>query len=67
MARWVLGCSNCKVDFTHAEILQEQRSLDPFLRNTPKPELPRGGLTLICPNCGKSSVYQRYQLIYQSA
>ncbi len=67
MARWVLGCPKCNVDFTHAEISPDDRLPDPFLRNPAKPEFPTGGLTIMCPNCGKASVYQRHQLIYRAA
>jgi len=67
VARWILDCPNCKGDFTHTEISPNDRLPDTFLRSTPKPEFPTGGLTITCPNCGNTSVYQRHQLIYQSA
>jgi len=40
---------------------------DAFTRSAPKPEFPTGGLTITCPKCGNDSVFQRHQLIYQTA
>ena len=67
MARWVLGCPKCKQDFTHTEIPTDpaKREIDHFLGVEPKPEFPPRGLKMECPNCKKTSVFQRYQLIYQ--
>jgi hypothetical protein len=67
MARWVLGCTKCKVDFTHSEILPNNSLPDPFVGFARKPEFPTGGLAIECPHCGKASTYQRHQLIYQLA
>ena len=67
MARWSLECTDCRQPFTYKEILgsEEQRPLDPFLFwSGPKPEFPNDGAALACPNCGKSSTYQRHQLIF---
>ena len=69
MAQWVLSCSYCHKDFTHAKIsaIEETRPADPFLMwSGAKPEFPPGGVTLICPNCEKSSSYQRHELAYSS-
>jgi hypothetical protein len=63
MARWVLGCNNCKSDFTHTEIAPSD--FDPFVRTAPKPEFPAGGLSVNCPNCGEADVYQRHELTYR--
>ena len=68
MPRWVLGCPECHVDFTHSEITRNDRPsgaefLD-FL--TPKPEFPDGGMTVECPHCKVSSVFQRHQLLFRS-
>jgi hypothetical protein len=67
MAMWLLVCSNCNGKFAHAEIAPEQGLFDAFARISTKPAFPIGGLTITCPKCGESSVYQRHQLIYQSA
>jgi hypothetical protein len=68
MARWVLGCPDCKEDFTHSRIETESMpSLrDPFAWLGDKPEFPPAGLSLECPNCKKTSVYSRSQLIYRA-
>ena len=68
MARWVLGCPGCKVDFTHSYIDTSTPVplLDPFAWLDYKPEFPSAGLTLECPNCKKSSVYSRTQLVYRA-
>jgi hypothetical protein len=33
----------------------------------PKPEFPSGGMVLVCPNCKKSSTYQRHGLVFSSS
>jgi ribosomal protein L37AE/L43A len=66
VAKWVLGCANCNADFTHSEILPDDRLPDAFLRAVPKPEFPAGGLQFTCPHCAETSVYRRHQLIYQA-
>ena len=65
MARWVLGCKKCSVDFTHAEIPPGDGPLDPFIPGPQKPEFPTVGATVSCPNCGEAEVYQRHELIYR--
>ena len=67
MARWVLGCPECKQDFTHSEITpeQERQEFDSFLNSINKPQFPASGLELECPNCRHKSVYYRHQLIYR--
>jgi hypothetical protein len=68
MARWVLECAQCKVEFMHSEIYNDGYSArDPFTLTAVKPEFPAGGLNAICPNCNSASVYQRYQLLYRTA
>jgi hypothetical protein len=68
MARWVLGCPDCKEDFTHSQIDAEAMpSLrDPFAWLGDKAEFPIAGLSLECPNCKKTSVYSRTQLVYRA-
>ena len=69
MARWILNCRDCQQHFTHAEIsaLIETQP-DPFLLwSSAKPEFSESGLALICPNCNKISIYQRYELVFQSS
>jgi hypothetical protein len=69
VARWVLGCSDCKQEFAHSEIKQEHQSslLDPFAWIGDKPEMPDAGVRLECPNCKKVSVYKRHQLTYRAS
>jgi endogenous inhibitor of DNA gyrase (YacG/DUF329 family) len=68
MARWVLGCPECKEDFTHSQINTEPQPTmrDPFAWLGDKPEFPATGLTLECPNCKKTSIYSRTQLVYRA-
>jgi hypothetical protein len=68
MARWVLGCPECKEDFTHSQIdTESQPSVgDPFSWLDDKPKFPDVGVSLECPNCKKTSVYQRTQLMYRA-
>ena len=67
MARWVLGCPECNQDFTHSEIPAdpEQGLTDNLYGVESKPEFPPGGLNMKCPSCKKTSLFQRFQLIYQ--
>jgi hypothetical protein len=69
MARWVLGCPDCKEDFTHSQVeIRSQTSVqDPFSWLGDKPEFPTSGLMLECPNCKKTSVYRRTQLTYRAS
>jgi hypothetical protein len=69
MARWVLGCPECKVDFTHSQIDPVTRASlqDPFAWLGDKPEFPTAGLVLECPNCRTTSVYKRTQLTYRAS
>jgi hypothetical protein len=66
--RWVLGCPECKQEFTHTVIDPEYRTplIDPFAWIGDKPDLPNDGVRLECPNCKKISVYKRYQLTYRA-
>lgn len=67
MPRWVLECSQCKAEFTHSEISGSgYNSFDPFTLTATKPELPASGVTIVCPNCKSSAVYQRYELVYRA-
>jgi hypothetical protein len=43
---------------------QIEETLDPFT-TVVKLDLPLGGLSVACPNCGATSVYQRHELIYR--
>lgn len=67
MARWVLNCPDCSKDFTHSEI-PDAKSFgpDPYTASAVKPEFPKGGLTVACPNCKSKSIYQRYELTYRA-
>ncbi len=68
MPRWVLGCPECGEEFTHSEIGKEYRSAlyDSFAWIGEKPEIPREGVSLECPNCSNVSVYKRHQLTYKA-
>ena len=68
MARWVLECAHCKVEFPHSDInVDGYSAFDPFTLTATKPEFPQDGLSVVCPNCSNTFVYQRYQLLYRVA
>jgi hypothetical protein len=65
MAMWFLACSECKVKFAHASIEPLEGRFSAFTSGSAKPQFPTEGLAITCPKCGKASLYQRHQLIYQ--
>jgi hypothetical protein len=68
MPRWVLGCPNCKQDFTHSKIDSESEPSfhDPFAWLGEKPKFPAAGVNLECPSCKTTSVYKRNELVYRA-
>ncbi len=68
MARWVLTCPECKLEFTHSQVQDAYglSLLDAFSWICNKPELPDDGIRLQCPNCMNEKMYKRYQLIYKA-
>jgi hypothetical protein len=64
MAQWVLACPGCNKEFIY---MKAPSDAGIFASWSVKPEFPHGGLTVTCPNCQKSSVYQRHQLVYRAA
>jgi hypothetical protein len=66
MPHWVLKCPECKIHFTHSEAhVGRVGRKDYGLWLLPsKPEFPKGGSWLGCPNCKKTSLFQRFQLTY---
>jgi len=68
LARWVLTCPECKLEFTHSQVKDTYApSLkDAFSWICDKPELPDEGIHLRCPNCMSETAYKRYQLIYRA-
>jgi hypothetical protein len=68
VALWVLGCPDCHEYFTHSAILTsgQLQLTDPFETwLEPKPEFPEGGMAIVCPNCNKTSTYQRHELVFR--
>jgi hypothetical protein len=66
VARWVLECAQCEVEFTHSQVPESgDLILDPFTLTVAKPEFPAGGVTTVCPSCKEAAVYQRHQLLYR--
>jgi uncharacterized protein (DUF983 family) len=66
--RWMLTCDRCDSEFPHSDVADRPASLrNPFTGYVHKPEFPSEGLSIECPHCKKSSVYQRYELIYRPA
>lgn len=62
MPWWMLECPGCKKEFPHSEVSQ---AFDSFTGTNVKPEFPKEGLSVPCPHCAQSSVYQRHQLVYR--
>ena len=64
---WVLVCPECSREFVHTEIKNDAitATRDPLGWLDEKPAFPEGGLRVSCPSCKKSSIYQRYQLVYR--
>jgi hypothetical protein len=63
MPHWVLKCPECKFHFTHSEVHVGREDYGLWLLPS-KPEFPEGGSWLECPNCKKTSLFQRFQLTY---
>jgi hypothetical protein len=67
MARWILVCTNCAYRFTHSNVepsaVQESHR-DPF-HVVARPKF-KDGETIQCPNCKVKSVYQAFELIYDT-
>jgi endogenous inhibitor of DNA gyrase (YacG/DUF329 family) len=63
MSRWVLNCPDCHEDFTHTEIAKTK--LEDYFFDR-KPEFPVDGLSMECPNCHKTSLFQRHELTYRA-
>jgi len=68
MPRWLVTCPQCNHKFTHSEIqpaVIEQARRDPF-GIMPKPAIPRDGDKRSCPRCKTESVFQPFNLSYDS-
>jgi hypothetical protein len=63
MAHWVLRCQSCHREFAYSVI--EQSTVEDYFLGEVKPEFPRGGACISCPNCQGSSIYQRTELMYR--
>jgi hypothetical protein len=61
MARWVLNCPFCKIEFTHSTIGPTVKDYYFPL----KPIFPIKGLSVECPKCRKTSIFQRHELLYR--
>jgi hypothetical protein len=67
MKCWILYCPGCGAKLTHSLISDSDfSSCDPYT-SLAKPKFPDGGLSLFCPKCNDTSLYQRYQLVYQNS
>jgi hypothetical protein len=68
MAKWILQCPVCGGEFTHSQILESHPlHFDSFAQTEIKPGFPDGGMSVACPSCCTTCVYQRYQLIYRES
>jgi hypothetical protein len=66
MPRWTLCCRECGKEFTYSEMTLTKPSSEPLLTVTGhKRDMPDMGINLKCPNCYKSSIYKRDQLVYR--
>jgi endogenous inhibitor of DNA gyrase (YacG/DUF329 family) len=64
MASWLLHCPECRKEFRHSPI--PSRTLTDLFFPM-KPDFPKGGLQIKCPNCMKASTFQRHDLKYSAA
>jgi len=63
--KWILYCPKCAGVTTHSLISEtDLAGYDPYA-TLRKPVFPDGGLSVICPSCGETSVYQRHQLVFR--
>jgi len=62
MPKWILICVNCKLEFQHSQISDVEASL--YLPR--KPTFEPTGNECVCPNCAKSAIYQRTDLLYRA-
>jgi predicted nucleic-acid-binding Zn-ribbon protein len=69
MPRWVLGCPKCHNDFTHSEIaaVHDSSFADFIDWLGAKPDFPIAGLSVECPNCKKTTIYKRQQLVFRAS
>jgi hypothetical protein len=58
---FLLTSAHCSETFVHSEI---EDTLTNYF-STERPKFPKGGQTLTCTHCGKESLFQRTDLIYQ--
>jgi hypothetical protein len=63
MAKWIVICANCQVEFQHFQI--SDVGMASFYLPL-KPELPPTGNKCVCPNCGHESIYLRNDLLYRA-
>lgn len=64
MAHWALTCPSCKKNFVHSQI--EKRGIEDYFLPEKKPKFPEDGLSIECPNCHATSVYQAHELFYRA-
>ena len=63
MPYWILKCPQCKKDFVHSEINIDKEHYGLWALPS-KPEFPEAGSWLECTNCKKTSLFQRFQLMF---
>ncbi len=64
---WILYCPQCAEVAMRSHISESDLGGFDAYTNLCKPMLPDGGLIVLCPNCGETSVHQRYQLVFRKA
>jgi hypothetical protein len=64
--KWILYCLQCNGVIVHSEIERESLGFAAYTNFT-KPQFPDIGLSIVCPSCKSTSVYQRHQLVYQNS
>lgn len=62
MPRWMLDCRSCDKPFPYSEVTFEDPPSDAFAWLGNKPNFPDGGISVECPSCKETSLYQRYML-----
>lgn len=64
MPRWVVRCPRCNAAVPQSEVTFGCPTEDALAWLGRKPNFPDGGLSIECPKCEETALYQRHQLVY---
>jgi endogenous inhibitor of DNA gyrase (YacG/DUF329 family) len=63
--QWVVSCPNCYLFFPHSEVAPRSTAFPYDWLYPVKPELPARGISMECPHCGTTSVFQTFNLMFR--